>query len=70
MVPETVSDSVTKKQSKKSSGISPELYYFTTLLQDQYPIPAPGAGAAGAGSLIFATADSVVRSVLATDVAF
>ena len=35
------------------------------------PIPAPApAGIAGVSSLIFATADSVVRSVEATDVAF
>ena len=35
------------------------------------PIPAPApAGIAGVSSLIVATADSVVRSVEATDVAF
>ena len=33
-------------------------------------MPAPPAGIAGVSSLMFATADSVVRSVDATDVAF
>ena len=34
------------------------------------PIPAPPAGAAGAGSLMLATTDSVVSRVAATLVAF
>ena len=44
--------------------------YSTCQLNYIIPMPAPPAGIAGVSSLMFATADSVVRSVDATDVAF
>lgn len=49
------------------------LLYNATVMSDYIipPIPgAPPAGIAGVSSLIFATADSVVSNVEATDVAF
>ncbi len=50
----------------------PDLQYIDVVLpgQDYIIPPIPPAGIAGASSLMFATTDSVVRSVDATLVAF
>ena len=52
--------------------VVPRLYAIGVLLVIAYiiPIPGPPAGIAGAGSLMVATAASVVRKLDATDVAF
>ncbi len=46
---------------------SPQIDSFYYIIP---PIPGPPAGIAGVSSLMFATTDSVVRSVLATEHAF
>ncbi len=54
------------------NSVSPEYQCILSITLCNYIIPIPGfpAGAAGIGSLIVATAASVVRKLLATLVAF
>ena len=59
--------------NKKAVACEHATAFFIFLIVCAYIIPmppAPPAGIAGVSSLMFATADSVVRSVDATEVAF
>ena len=58
-----------KKKTRGHTSVTTGIF-FLMVYDYIIPIPAPPAGIAGASSLMFATADSVVRSVDATDVAF
>ena len=64
-----------RRQTKKESRVQINLHrnsFFVWLVLNAYiipPMPAP-AGIAGVSSLMLATADSVVRNVEATLVAF
>jgi hypothetical protein len=60
-----------KKKTRGSHECDHGFSFFLIVYDYIMPIPAPApAGIAGVSSLIVATADSVVRSVEATDVAF
>lgn len=64
-------DSIITHSYTKIKLLIEEFYFFHILLRIDYIIPIPPpAGIGGTSSLMFATTDSVVRSVEATLVAF